>query len=130
MVVVCCGSLLSNVPLSLPCNRHEAIGGTVYTTMLEKDEVIVGKIHHECSLGDGWKAAHESWPVKCFVFDWLNLEIWWLIHSFWRISPWIFVGLVWNKHCRILHWIKIVSFLHTVKNRTYHPNMAIVGLSI
>ena len=40
--------------------------------MFEKDHLIDGKHHKECSLEVGWIARHEGWPLMfLFVFDWI-----------------------------------------------------------
>ena len=56
-----------NVPLFMSYNNHEAIRGTVYILKLEKDDLIAGEFHLDCSLADGWKPGHECLLVK-FLF--------------------------------------------------------------
>ena len=46
------GSLLLTYPQSFVGHCHEAMGGTVYMTKLEKVELIDVEVHRECLLED------------------------------------------------------------------------------
>ena len=119
MVVMLCGSLLSNVPLYMSCIRYETIGGTVYIMTLENDDLIIKKHQQECSLEDGWIARHENWPVMFLSLDErydfseifghkvLSASLaWWLLHKCLTISPRILIWPMSIKNWRKPHWIR------------------------
>ena len=105
------------------CNRHGAIGGTVYVITFENADFMDGEHHRECSHEDSWKLGREHWPEMFLSFDDEQLRIWflrniciqcvlsaslarWLVHSFLKISPWLLLLLMSNEKCCILNWIR------------------------